>query len=429
MRHTALVGAAFCSFICLLIVSVPADAVPTPEKGTVEVPADHGQRRSKKTLKLHYERYRHKGTSKRPLILLHGGPGGPIPIAAVLRSPFGEALLRHYDVLYFDQRGAGRSLVKQEKRRGYVIRNRHHYRVRQYVEDLDLVRRKVFGKKKVTLVGSSWGGFLGLAYAVAHPDAVEGLILGSFSATGRYANQICSTIDRTLLSAEASQPGLRRALASFRRAVAASRVIWRRGTKEQRPLRPADMVEVVLPLMVKARYRLLSGLLRSIVKGGPKGIKFLDRLDLDKGEMASAGGSLPGEATFCQAFIEEKVLRNVVAHPSATTTTCDSRQVARAMLKLCRPYLTRRHQVYDVTGKLGTVKVPALIFAGKWDPVLEWQATLRLALGLPHATFVLIDGGHTPIRAGGKCLARAIDAFARNKKNEIGLGCFVASWP
>jgi pimeloyl-ACP methyl ester carboxylesterase len=356
---------------------------------------------------------------------LHGGPGAPVPVEKILRSPFGDALLRHFDLVYFDQRGAGRSLTGLEKKRRKVIKNKHHYQLHQYVEDLELVRKHLFGERPVTILGSSWGGFLGAAYALKHPDGVKALILGSFAATGHYVASLCGTFDRTLLRAEARHPKLRRALFQLRLAIAQSKVTWRRGTPKARLLRQSDLIDVALPLAVKARYDKLAQVLTLIAQGQPVGIKFLDQLDLDQGETASAGGSLPGEATFCQLFLDRAALRARARVPTPATY-CDSSVVSGAFLKLCRPYFSRR-QLFDVQKELHSIKVPTLIFAGRWDPVLEWQATQRVAQQIPKATFVLIDGGHTPVKAGGACLAQAVDAFATGKKMET--SCFVASWP
>lgn len=45
-----------------------------------------------------------------------------------------------------------------------------------FVEDLEAIRRH-FGLKKLKLIGHSWGGFLAMHYAIAHPEAVAQLIL------------------------------------------------------------------------------------------------------------------------------------------------------------------------------------------------------------------------------------------------------------
>jgi pimeloyl-ACP methyl ester carboxylesterase len=181
----------------------------------------------------------------------------------------------------------------------------------------------------------------------------------------------------------------------------------------------------MLPFAMKAKYAQLTAVLQLIVKGDPQGLKFLDRLDLEQGETATAGGSLPGEATFCQVFADRSAFLELRRSPPSATY-CDNRAVAKSFLKLCHPYFSRK-QLLDVERDLHRIKAPTLVFAGQWDPVIEWQATLRVALGLPNATFVLIDGGHTPVSAGGTCFADAVDAFVSEKRMK--LDCFVSHWP
>jgi proline iminopeptidase len=80
-----------------------------------------------------------------------------------------EPLAKGRRVIYYDQRGQGRSeLIKDGKKLGYE----------QHVADLEALRQH-FRLEKMTLLGNSWGGLLISLYAVAHPDRVERLVLDS----------------------------------------------------------------------------------------------------------------------------------------------------------------------------------------------------------------------------------------------------------
>lgn len=98
------------------------------------------------------------------LVVLHGGPG--FSDTAFLRFHTPE-LERTFTVVYWDQRGAGRSY-----RAGIA---RSSMTVAQLVADLDElvdhVRRR-FGKTKVALLGHSWGSVLGVLYAARFPEKV-----------------------------------------------------------------------------------------------------------------------------------------------------------------------------------------------------------------------------------------------------------------
>ncbi|MFE7567785.1 alpha/beta fold hydrolase [Streptomyces sp. NPDC057539] len=97
------------------------------------------------------------GGAGEPVILCHGGPG----LWDTLEEP--AALLPDTPAYRWDQRGCGRS-----QRSG-------PYGTDRSVADLDGVRRH-FGLDRVTLLGHSWGARLALAYALAHPARVSGLI-------------------------------------------------------------------------------------------------------------------------------------------------------------------------------------------------------------------------------------------------------------
>ena len=97
-----------------------------------------------------------------PVVFLHGGPGsgcGP-----KLRQLFNPASTR---VVMFDQRGCGRSTAEnplQANTTAHLLLDMERLR-----EHLDIDRWLV--------VGGSWGGGLGLAYASAHPQACLGAVI------------------------------------------------------------------------------------------------------------------------------------------------------------------------------------------------------------------------------------------------------------
>lgn len=98
------------------------------------------------------------------LILLHGGPGAS---ESALFRHYNSELEQHFLVIYWEQRGAGRSFHSDIPRQSMTID--------QFVHDLDeLVDwvRQRFGKDKVVLLGHSWGTVLGTIYAYRHPEKV-----------------------------------------------------------------------------------------------------------------------------------------------------------------------------------------------------------------------------------------------------------------
>jgi len=109
-----------------------------------------------------------------PAIVLHGGPGAHHDYLL----PNFDALSRGRELIYYDQRGGGRSAVSRETPVGW----------REHVADLDQLRGQ-WGLEQLTLVGYSWGGLLALLYALEHPDRVGRLALVSPAPAWREARQ------------------------------------------------------------------------------------------------------------------------------------------------------------------------------------------------------------------------------------------------
>lgn len=100
-----------------------------------------------------------------PLVLvLHGGPGAHHDYLL----PQYDRLATGRELLYYDQRGGGRSPVAREVPVGW----------REQVADLEALRAHL-GIERVSLCGYSWGGLLAVLYLLEHPDKVERLALVS----------------------------------------------------------------------------------------------------------------------------------------------------------------------------------------------------------------------------------------------------------
>ena len=96
------------------------------------------------------------------VVVLHGGPGFNLE---GLRPDLGQLAQKH-TLLYFDQRGSGRSEMPDTLRLTAAL----------MVEDLEALRR-AFHLDRLTLLGHSWGGGLAVLYAARYPDEVRQLIL------------------------------------------------------------------------------------------------------------------------------------------------------------------------------------------------------------------------------------------------------------
>ena len=88
--------------------------------------------------------------------MLHGGPGAHHDYLL----PGFDALAHGRELIYYDQRGGGRSPVPRDMPVGW----------REQVADLEALRKQ-WGLERLTLAGYSWGGLLALLYAARDPES------------------------------------------------------------------------------------------------------------------------------------------------------------------------------------------------------------------------------------------------------------------
>jgi proline iminopeptidase len=106
--------------------------------------------------------YRIQGQGRDTIIAIHGGPGVDLESIANDFAPLTE----HHVVIFYDQRGTGRSTLPEDTT---VLT------AERQIADLDAVRRH-FHLTRVTLVAHSYGPLLAATYALAHPDAVRRMV-------------------------------------------------------------------------------------------------------------------------------------------------------------------------------------------------------------------------------------------------------------
>lgn len=99
-----------------------------------------------------------------PTVVLHGGPGAHHDYLL----PGFDALATGRELIYYDQRGGGRSPVSRETPVGW----------KEQVADLEELRDQ-WGLERLAIAGYSWGGLLALLYATQFPDRVDRLALVS----------------------------------------------------------------------------------------------------------------------------------------------------------------------------------------------------------------------------------------------------------
>jgi len=115
------------------------------------------------------------------ILLLHGGPGATHEYLLPLEEPLVGA---GYEIYFYDQLGSHLSDQPDDA---------SLWEIPRFVDEVEQVRAGL-GLERMVLYGQSWGGVLGIEYALAHPDRLQGLVVSNMmsdvSAYNAYAEQV-----------------------------------------------------------------------------------------------------------------------------------------------------------------------------------------------------------------------------------------------
>jgi proline-specific peptidase len=135
---------------------------------------------------------------KLPLLCLHGGPGATHDYL----EPLEAMVATGRRVIFYDQLGAGNSDHPD---------NPSLWTIPLFVEELGVVRQAL-GLERVHILGQSWGGMLGMEYALTQPPGLVSLIVADSPASmpqwvaeaNRLRAELPSDVQETLLMHEAA---------------------------------------------------------------------------------------------------------------------------------------------------------------------------------------------------------------------------------
>ncbi len=110
------------------------------------------------------------------LLFIHGGPGiAFIPLSGLFQGPWES----HFTVVQWDQRGAGKTYASND--REIQRRTMNVPQMEQDTLDVAHYLRQRFQRKKIFVIGHSWGSSLGLWLAHEHPDLIYAYVgVGQF---------------------------------------------------------------------------------------------------------------------------------------------------------------------------------------------------------------------------------------------------------
>lgn len=84
------------------------------------------------------------------LLFIHGGPGQTESFFAFLVEEYAE---RDYNIVYYDQRGAGKTWLRNKKSKPDTET------LKKDLLEMVLYLKKQYGKEKIGILGHSWGAF------------------------------------------------------------------------------------------------------------------------------------------------------------------------------------------------------------------------------------------------------------------------------
>ena len=111
------------------------------------------------------------------LLILHGGPG--IALSPLPRD-FLFSWTRSFTIVLWDQRGAGKTFGRSGPVAAYITKERM---AQDGIEVAEFIRKRLH-KRKIAIVGVSWGSALGVRMALARPD-----LFSVYIGSGQSVNQ------------------------------------------------------------------------------------------------------------------------------------------------------------------------------------------------------------------------------------------------
>ena len=131
--------------------------------------------------------YQFEGTGSDTVVMIHGGPGMD---AGYLINDF-KPLAKNHVLLYYDQRGSGRSALPDTTLAASALH------IDRHIADVEALRN-YFHLSKVNLLGHSFGTVIAGMYALAYPEKINSLLL--IGAVPPYAGDFGGRYEKSLNS-------------------------------------------------------------------------------------------------------------------------------------------------------------------------------------------------------------------------------------
>lgn len=394
--------------------------------------------------------------------------GGPGQAARPFSRSFARLLaggLSNADLLVFDQRGTGASSqlrCSALERSGALDTlvaqcanqlgpRRAFYRSSDSVEDLEALRIEG-GYEKLTLYGVSYGTKVALAYAAAHPDRVQSLILDSVVlpegpdalrrntavAVPRAVGEDLCAVGACRAATPDAVSDLRTLVARLQRARMSAAVFSGRGTRFGAQLGPSGLLDVFTAGDLNPAIRAqLPAAVRSALKGDRQPLLRLSAMSagLDNGATITSPSLQAGDvdeddgslylATLCEenptfpwtrgapvAQRAQELDRAIKAAPPGSWGIFPSAVATGGFAGTCLAW----NVATPAPAPPGALpNVPVLVLSGRADLRTPLEDARAIAARFPQATLVEVPKtGHSVLTSEtGRCAELAVTAFLR----------------
>lgn len=417
--------------------------------GYVEVP-ENRQLNNGRSIKLNIvvrEPLEPSRTLGAPLFVLAGGPGqGAVSIIPLIESIVSGARdLNNQPIVYVDVRGTGASspldcgfpgdpaklatLFKNVYNEGHAltcledILNHHdltQYRTQIIAEDMEAVRLAL-GFDQVDLFGISYGSRLAQRYLSDHPESTRAVILAGvvppdLTSTGGYARKMERALEDLFDLCDAApacsqsfdpRRDLEAVLSALSHAdVEVSQALPERAELQTATLSYSAFVEVLRTMLYDPAT--MSSLPNALALAAKNDFSVFTERRVMLSLAFHRGGLAFGQfySVTCSEDIPFVDFDQAVAEAEGTVLG-DYRLKAHKAICDAWPQTT----VAETSRALITSDVPALIFAGEYDPVTTAHEARRVAAGFENGVYVLRKNSSHSILNDPACTSALITDF------------------
>ena len=437
-------------------------ALRAAECGTVAVPLDHDDAASAK-LPLAFARFPARAERRGTIVFLAGGPGqASIPLADSVANGTLRSLRRRYDLVFVDQRGAGRSAPLRcstaprgtfrvsstasasriaatvAKCAAELGPTRRFFSTYQTAHDLESLR-VLLGVEQIIPLGVSYGGQVAGEYARRYPSRTQALILDSTGPIegGDLLGQLPQLALPRVLRETCFPPGCEKILGDPQRLL--SRAVDRIGTRGLRGRmvtaagRRRSATIGIADLYSLIRLSDTDPALRMAIPAALEAAGRGDAAPLLR--LAYSGTTGGGEPPESERINEVRLLATNCMEGRLPWATDSDPATRPALLDQALAADSARYAPFPVEAVLQTLDatfclgwpatprppvagsrgpdVPVLILGGRADLRTPLEDQRRAGLQYPHATVVGVPGvGHSVLGSDvSGCAADAITAF------------------